>query len=218
MLKINVITLFPQLIKSHLEELPFKKAISKGVIDVNLVNLRNYALNEYGSVDDKPYGGGTGMLLRIEPIHNALKDLNLDKSQNNAIILLSPKGKKFTQQMAKDLLSKDTITFISGRYEGIDARVEEYATEIVSIGDYVLSGGELPSLVIMEAVTRLIPGVLEKGDASQIESFEDDLLEYPQYTRPEEYDNKRVPEVLLSGNHAQIEKWRKENSKRITEQ
>lgn len=211
MLKFNLITLFPQLIEPHLKELPFKKALEKELIDVNLINLRNYALDKYGTVDDKPYGGGVGMLLRIEPIHQALKEI----SNKETIILLSPKGKKFTQKTARELAKKSNITFISGRYEGIDARVEEYVTDIISIGDYVLSGGELPSLVIMESITRLLPGVLEKGDAPEIESFENNTLEYPQYTRPEEYEGKKVPEVLLSGHHAEIEKWRKENSQKF---
>jgi len=211
MINFNIITLFPQLIQPHLTELPFKKAIEKKLINVNLVNLREYSLNEYGSVDAKPYGGGTGMLLQVEPIYNALQDLK-DKE---TIILLSPKGQRFTQQKAKELSKKENITFISGRYEGVDARVEDYVTDIISIGDYVLSGGELPILTIMESITRLLPGVLEKGDASEIESFENEQLEYPQYTRPEDFKGKKVPEVLLSGHHAQIEKWRKENYKKI---
>jgi tRNA (guanine37-N1)-methyltransferase len=211
MLKFNIITLFPQLIQPHLEELPFKKAIEKELIAVNTVNLRNYAIDRHGTVDDKTYGGGTGMLLRIEPIHQALSEI----PNKQIIILLSPKGEKFTQEKAKELAKKENITFISGRYEGVDARVEDYVTEIISIGDYVLSGGELPLLVIMESITRLLPGVLEKEDAASIESFEGNTLEYPQYTRPEEYDGKKVPEILLSGHHAEIEKWRKENSKKI---
>lgn len=211
MIKFNIISLFPQLIEPHLKELPFKKAIEKNLIEVNTVNLRDYALDSYGTVDDRPYGGGVGMVLRVEPIHNALKDIK-DKE---TIILLSPKGEKFTQKKARELSKKQNITFISGRYEGVDARVEDYVTDIISIGDYVLSGGELPLLVIMESVTRVLPGVLEKEDASQMESFENDTLEFPQYTRPEDYEGKKVPEILLSGHHAQIEKWRKENSKKI---
>ena len=212
MLKFNLITLFPQLIEPHLKELPFKRAIEKEIIDVNLINLRDYALDKYGTVDDKPYGGGVGMLLRIEPIHQALRKI----PEKETIILLSPKGEKFTQKKARELSKKSNITFISGRYEGVDARVEDYVTDIISIGDYILSGGELPALTIMESITRLLPGVLEKEDAAEIESFEGETLEYPQYTRPEEYEGKKVPEVLLSGHHAEIKKWRKENSKKIS--
>lgn len=226
MLKFNIITLFPSLIEPHLKELPFKKAIEKNIISTNIVNLRDFAIDKHGTVDDKPYGGGTGMLLRIEPIFNALVKLNAveetfqnttDQNINNnkRIILLSPKGEKFTQEKAKELAKLKEITFISGRYEGVDARVEDYVTDIISIGDYVLSGGELPLLTIMESITRILPGVLEKEDAASIESFENDLLEYPQYTRPEEHNNKKVPEVLLSGNHAEIDKWRKNNAKKL---
>lgn len=218
MLKFNIITLFPSLIEPHLKELPFKKAIEKNIIETKIVNLREFAIDKHGTVDDKPYGGGIGMLLRIEPIYNALNSLNLisptkeNNETNTRIILLSPKGEKFTQEKAKELSKEQEITFISGRYEGVDARVEEYVTDIISIGDYVLSGGELPLLTIMESITRILPGVLEKEDAASIESFENDLLEYPQYTRPEEHNGKKVPEVLLSGNHAEIDKWRKSKS------
>lgn len=207
MLKINVITLFPQLIKPHLEELPFKKAIENKELEVNIINLRDFALDNYGTVDGKPYGGGTGMILMVEPIHKALESIK----NKRRVVLLSPKGKRFNQQTAREFSKEDNITFICGRYEGIDHRVEEYVTDIVSIGNYILSGGELPALTIMESVTRLLPGILDTS-ATTDESFENDNLEYPQYTRPEIYDNKRVPKVLLSGNHAEIEKWKKENS------
>lgn len=211
MLRFNIITLFPQLIETHLKELPFKKAIEKNLIEINTINLRDFAIDKHGTVDDKPYGGGTGMLLRIEPICRALNTIE----NKQRIILLSPKGEKLTQKKVKELATCENITFINGRYEGIDARVEEYTTDIISIGDYVLSGGELPTLVIMESITRILPGILEKEDAATRESFEEGLLEYPQYTRPEEYEGKKVPEILLSGNHAEIEKWKKENSKKI---
>jgi tRNA (guanine37-N1)-methyltransferase len=211
MLRFNIITLFPQLIETHLKELPFKKAIEKNLIEIKTINLRDFAIDKHGTVDDKPYGGGTGMLLRVEPIHKALNTIE----NKQRIILLSPKGEKLTQKKVKELATCENITFINGRYEGVDARVEEYTTDIISIGDYVLSGGELPTLVIMESITRILPGILEKEDAATRESFEEGLLEYPQYTRPEEYEGKKVPEILLSGNHAEIEKWKKENSKKI---
>ncbi len=211
MLKFNVITLFPTLFTEHIANLPFKRAIDKGLVAVNLVNLRDFALNSYGTVDDKPYGGGTGMVLMAEPIYNALQTLPQDKK----IVFLSPKGRKFTQQIAQDLAKVDEITFICGRYEGVDARVEDYATDVVSIGDYVLSGGEIPALAIMESITRLIPGVLEKDSALTEESHTNGYLEYPQYTRPEDFKGKKVPAVLLSGNHKEIADWRKKNSVKL---
>lgn len=217
MLKFNVITLFPGLFEPHLKNLPFKKALEKKLMDIKLINLRDYALDKRGTVDGKPYGGGTGMILMAEPIYRALATLygetqNKSSKQNARIILLSPKGRKFDQKMAKDLLHAKDITFICGRYEGIDARVENMVTDIISIGDFVLSGGELPTLVIMESITRLIPGVLEKESATQIESHMNNYLEFPQYTRPKDFRGMKVPSVLLSGNHRDIEKWKKENS------
>jgi len=211
MIKYNIITLFPDLIKKHLEYLPFRKALEKNLIEVNLIDLKDYALDSYGTVDGKPYGGGTGMILRVEPIYNALKDLKSKKT-----ILLSPKGQKYTQKTAKKYASLEEITMICGRYEGVDARVENFVDEIVSIGDYVLSGGELGALVIAESVTRLLPGVLEKEDATRIESFSQNKLEFPQYTRPETFENLKVPDVLLSGDHKKIQDWRDEHSKDVS--
>ncbi len=214
MITFDIITLFPNLFNEHLNNLPFKKAIQKGLIKVNLHNLRDYALNSYGMVDDKPYGGGTGMVLMIEPIYKALE--NIENKQHT--ILMSPSGKKFDQNKVKELKNLNQITLICGRYEGVDARVEKYlCDESLSIGNYVLSGGELPALVIMESITRLLPGILEKEDASSKESFENDTLEHPQYTRPEDFKGWIVPEVLLSGNHKEIEKWKEENSKKISD-
>jgi len=219
MLKLNVLTLFPELFSTNLDHLPFKRACKNGALEVNLINLRNYALDSYGTVDDKPYGGGVGMILMIEPIYNALKDLFGDgfekrvKSSDKPfgrVIVMSPRGKRFTQNQARSLTKEKQITLICGRYEGIDARVEEFlATDTLSIGDYVLSGGEIPALAIMEAVTRLLPGVLEKEQAAAIESFSKaKQLEYSQYTRPENFKGLKVPPTLLSGNHKEIDAWR----------
>jgi len=224
MIKFNVITLFPDLIDKHLEYLPFKKALEQCLLEINLVNLRDYALDDYGSVDDKPYGGGVGMLLRVEPIYNALHDLslvldgkiNIKKGSKSKVVLLSPKGQKFTQKKARKYSGLEEVTLICGRYEGVDARVESFVDEIVSIGDYILSGGELGALVIMESTTRLLPGILEKEDAAKIESFsqgDENQLEYPQYTRPENFKELKVPKILLSGDHGKIAKWRKDNLK-----
>jgi len=212
MLTFDIITLFPNLFNEHLNALPFKRAINRGIIKVNFHNLRNYAVDSYGTVDDKPYGGGTGMILMVEPICKVLD--NIPNKQKT--ILLSPRGNKYNQKKAKEYSKLSQITLICGRYEGVDARVEEHLTdEIISIGDYVLSGGEIPSLVIMESVVRLLPGVLEKEDAASKESFEDGLIEHPQYTRPEDFKGMKVPKVLLSGNHKEIEKWKRQNSFKI---
>ena len=210
-MRFDVITLFPNLFSEHLKALPLKRAIEKGLATVNLVDLRDFAVDERGSVDDKTYGGGVGMILRPEPIFEAVE--SLEKVGKRKVVLLSPKGKKFDQKKAAELSRLDQLILICGRYEGFDARIEDHlADEEISIGNYVLSGGELPAMVVMEAVARLLPGVLEKEAATKIESFSSNTIEYPQYTRPEEYRGMKVPEVLLSGNHAEIEKWRKENS------
>lgn len=211
MITFDIITLFPDLFSEHLKVLPLKKAVEKGLVKVNLHNLRDYAIDKHGTVDDKPYGGGTGMVLMVEPIYKALNDIpNRQKT-----LLMSPRGKKYTQQDAQKYAQLNQITIICGRYEGVDARVEQnLADECISVGDYVLSGGELPALIIMESVSRLLPGVLEKEDAAIKESFAEWEIEHPQYTRPESFNNWKVPPVLLSGNHKEIEKWKKDNSKK----
>lgn len=208
---INVITLFPSLILEHLKYLPLKRALEKNIVSVKTINLRDYAVDSYGSVDDKPYGGGTGMILRIEPMYNALRKNNIKKKKRGLIILLSPSGEKFTQTKAHEYSCYNELTFICGRYEGVDARVNNLVDEIISIGDYVLSGGEVPTMAIMESVVRLLPGVLDKEDAIINESFEKYILEHPQYTRPEIFKDMKVPDVLLSGDHSSIEKWKTEN-------
>lgn len=234
---VDVITLFPNLISPHLNELPFKRAIDKGLLTVNLHDLRNFANDKRGTVDDTPYGGGVGMILMLEPIFACLSEIYQKKSTlQSKIIVLSPKGETYTQKKAQDLVNLDQLTLISGRYEGIDSRVLELnkinnnfpEIEAISIGNYVLSGGELPSLVVMESLARLIPGVLKKPEALEVESFSksdkslqtselhgsiDQNIEYPQYTRPKDFKGLKVPKVLLSGNHAEIKKWRKDKAK-----
>lgn len=209
-MRFDVVTLFPELFSNHLNNLPFKKAQQEKIAEVNLHSLRDFAIDKHGTVDDKPYGGGKGMLLMIEPIYKALQTI----PKKGRVILLSPRGKKYDQKLAKELSLEDHITFICGRYEGIDARVEDLATDVISIGDYVLSGGELPALVIMESILRLKPGILDE-EATQEESFTKNSLEHPQYTRPEEFNGMKVPEVLLSGNHKEIEKWKEEHTKTL---
>lgn len=237
MIKFDVITLFPQILSEHIKNLPFKKAEEIKEAEYNFWDLKNFSINNYGSVDDRTYGGGVGMVLMVEPIYKALEKIygknvvknnigegrsNLTKN-NKRIVVLSPRGETYNQEKALELSKCSQITLICGRYEGIDARVEEsIATDVISIGDFVLSGGEIPALVIMESITRLLDGVLEKKEASKIESFSkfentteaSKYIEFPQYTRPEDFMGLKVPEILLSGNHAQIEKWRKEESKK----
>lgn len=216
MITFNVVTLFPQLFEKHLENLPFKKAAEKHLAKYNLINLRDYAIDKRGTVDDKTYGGGVGMVLMIEPIYKALEKI----PSGGSVVVLSPRGEIFTQKKAQEFAKCNQITLICGRYEGIDGRVEEdLATDVISIGNYIVSGGELPALVIMESITRLLPGVLKKESATNIESFSngtDNAVEYPQYTRPEEFKGMKIPKTLLSGNHKEIEKWRKINSKRLS--
>ena len=233
MIKFDIITVFPQLFTEHLNNLPFKKAVEKKLSQYKLWDLKEFSVNNYGSVDDETYGGGVGMILSVEPIYNALceiygkdimeKQLSDPKKQSlpkkHKIVVLSPRGRTYNQETARALSRCTQITLICGRYEGIDARVEEnLATDVISIGDFVLSGGELPSLSIMESITRILPGVLEKKDATKIESFSEEIEgvpEYPQYTRPENFMGVKVPSVLLNGNHKEIDVWRKDNSKRI---
>jgi tRNA (guanine37-N1)-methyltransferase len=214
-MKIDIITLFPDLYTEFIKTYPVSKGIDKEALDVNLHNLRDFAIDARGSVDEKPYGGGVGMLLRPEPVFEAVESIK--KLKNSKVVLLSPKGQRYTQGKAVEYSKLDQLILICGRYEGVDARIEDnLVDEAISIGDYVLSGGELASMVVVESVTRLLPGILEKEEATEIESFSEDMLEFPQYTRPEDFRGMKVPEVLLSGHHAEIEKWKKENQEKIS--
>ena len=186
-----------------------------GELKINVVNLRDYGLDERLTVDDKIYGGGTGMLLRIEPVVDALEALKAKKdSANSKIIFLTPAGNKLTQKKVGEYSKLDCITFVCGRYEGIDARIDHFIDEKLSIGDYVLAGGELPTLVVLESITRLLPNVLSE-EAVSLDSFYNDWIEYPQYTRPEEFRGLSVPKVLLTGDHEKIKKWREENAQEV---
>lgn len=220
-MKFDIITLFPEMFKGPFDESIIKRAQDKKLVEINLHNLRDWAIDKRGSVDDRPYGGGVGMILRVEPIYNAL--LEIKKNKLSKILLTDPRGIKFTQKKAREYSKLDQLIIICGRYEGVDERVREHlANEAISIGDYVLTGGEIPAMIITDAVTRLIPGVLEKPEATEIESFsaqhdnnsyQNPDYEFPQYTRPEEFNGWKVPEILLSGNHAEIKKWRQKSSK-----
>jgi len=212
----DIITLFTEMFTGPFDQSIIKRAQDKKLVQINYHNLRKWAVDERGSVDDKPYGGGVGMILKVEPVFNALQAVS---SKRLAVrkILLDPRGEKFTQKKARQFSQLDQLILICGHYEGVDERVREYLVdESISIGDYVLTGGEIPAMVIIDAVTRLIPGVLTKPEAIEIESFSSHqnlkpshYLEFPQYTRPEEFNGWKVPEILLSGNHNEIEKWRK---------
>ncbi len=209
-MKIDILTLFPKMFKGPFDESILRRARDKGLVEINIHDLRAWGLDVRRTVDDRPYGGGVGMILRVDIIEKAVSELKKG-SQSTKVILLDATGKKFTQGMARELSQAERLILIAGHYEGFDHRVHEHLVdEIISIGDYILTGGEIPVMVVTDAVVRLLPGVLEKEEATSLESFSEKLLEYPQYTRPEEYRGWKVPEVLLSGNHKEIEKWRKE--------
>lgn len=189
------------------------RAMAKGLLTINAVNIRDFAENKHNRVDDYTYGGGAGMLMQAGPVYGAYRSVADKASCKPRVVYLSPQGQTFSQNMAEEFAREEELIFLCGHYEGIDERVlEEIVTDYVSIGDYVLTGGELPAMVMIDAVSRLIPGVLHNDASAEFESFQDNLLEYPQYTRPEEWHGKKVPEILLSGHHANVEKWRREQS------
>lgn len=189
------------------------RAINNGIINLEAVNIRDYSTDKHRHVDDYPYGGGAGMVMQAEPICLACEDIKRKTGKMPRVIYMTPQGRTFNQEMAKELAKEEELVFLCGHYEGVDERaIDMQVTDCISIGDYVLTGGELPALVIMDAVSRMVPGVLTNEDSGMSESFEDNLLEYPQYTRPEEYNGSRVPDILLSGHHANIERWRRNQS------
>ena len=207
-MKISIITLFPEVFDSILNTSILKRAQQKGKVIFKLINLRDFGEGKHKRVDDRPYGGGAGMVLRADILAAALSSLKKGRA-----VLTSASGKPYNQTKARELSKLDHIIVICGHYEGVDQRfIDKYVDAEISIGDFVLTGGEIPAMVIVDSVTRLIPGVLEKPEATINESFTENLLEGPQYTRPEEFEGSKVPEVLLSGNHAEIEKWRQQKS------
>ena len=231
-----IMTLFPEMVMQGLNTSIIGRAMDKGILSIDAVNIRDYAFNKHNSVDDYPYGGGAGMLMQAEPVYQAYKAVEEmlisrrgnvcqeeripDREEENPretkkprVIYLSPQGRTFNQGMAAELAKEQELIFLCGHYEGIDERVvEEIVTDYVSIGDYILTGGELPAMIMVDAISRLVPGVLHNDVSAEFESFQDNLLEYPQYSRPEIWHDKRVPEILLSGHHGNIEKWRREQS------
>ncbi|XMB86961.1 tRNA (guanosine(37)-N1)-methyltransferase TrmD [Mycoplasmatota bacterium WC44] len=215
-MRIDIVTIFPEMFTGFLNESIIKRAIEKGHLEVNLINFRDFSKNKHQKVDDYPYGGGQGMVLTPEPIFNAVK--SIENYQEATKVLMSPQGKMHSQQNAERLARKDHLVFICGHYEGFDERIRSLVDEEVSIGDYVLTGGELASMVITDSVARLLEGVLGNNASHEEDSFSNGLLEGPQYTRPDDFEGMRVPDVLLSGHHKNIEAFRKKESLRRTYQ
>lgn len=215
MMQFYIMTLFPDMVMGGLHTSIIGRAVKNGLLSVEAVNIRDYAFNKHNSVDDYPYGGGAGMLMQAEPVYQAYEAVKekLKTGKRPRLVYLSPQGKTFNQTMAEELAKEEELVLLCGHYEGIDERVlEEIVTDYVSVGDYVLTGGELPAMLMVDAIARLVPGVLHNDVSAEFESFQDNLLEYPQYSRPEVWHDKRVPEVLLSGHHANVEKWRRRQS------
>ena len=212
-MKFHVLTLFPEMIRNGMNTSITGRAINAGILSVEAINIRDYAFNKHQKVDDYPYGGGAGMLMQAEPVYLSYEAIKEKIGYRPRVVYLTPQGKVFHQEMAKELAQERDLVFLCGHYEGIDERVlDEIVTDYVSIGDYVLTGGELPAMVMMDSISRMVPGVLSNQESGETESFAGNLLEYPQYSRPEEWHGQKVPSVLLSGHHANIEAWRREQS------
>lgn len=216
-MRIDILTLFPEMCESVLGESIIGRARANGCVEINCINIRDYTLDKHNRVDDAPYGGGTGMIMQTQPIYDCYSALCEETNAKPHLIYLSPQGKTLTQERVKELSKLDNIVLLCGHYEGIDQRViDEIVNEEISIGDYVLTGGELPALVLADSIARMLPGVLANEDAFTLESHYSGLLEYPQYTRPYEWHGEKVPDVLISGHHANIQKWQREQSLKRT--
>ena len=211
-MKITILTLFPDMFEGFKNNSIIKRAIGKEIVDIKIVNIRDFTLDKYGRVDTPPIGGGAGLIMKCQPIVDALK---ANTSKDSYKIIMSPRGKTYTQEDAKRLAKINDLVLICGHYEGIDERINDYVDEMISIGDYVLTGGEIASMAIADSVIRLLDGAITDASLDE-ESFTDNLLEYPQYTEPREYDGKKVPDILYTGNHTAIEKYRKKESLRLT--
>ncbi len=218
-MRIDMVTIFPEMFAGPFGDSITKRAVDNGILDIHFTNFRDYAEDKHHHVDDTPFGGGAGMVIKPEPMYKAIRDV-LGKTQefaaNRRVLIMDPSGPTFTQEKAKELAGYDQLVFICGHYEGFDARIYKLADEAISIGDFILTGGELPAMVITDAVSRMLPGVLGAPDSAPTDSFYEGLLEFPQYTRPREFEGMAVPEVLLSGNHAKIRQWRREQSLLVT--
>ena len=212
-MRFYVLTLFPDMIRDGFQTSITGRAVEKGILSLETVNIRDFSVNKHQRVDDYPYGGGAGMVMQAEPVYLAYESVAKKLTKKPRVLYMSPQGKVFHQRMAEELAREEEQVFLCGHYEGIDERVlEEIVTDEVSIGDYVLTGGELPALVMMDAISRLLEGVLHNEESAEFDSFSDNLLEYPQYSRPQNWRGKEVPEILLSGHHLNVEKWRREQS------
>lgn len=211
-MKITVLTLFPEMFSGVLENSIIKRAISKDVVSIKVVDIRKYTLDKYGRVDTPPVGGGAGLIMKCQPIIDALRD---NQNPNSYSLLLSPRGRSYNQKIAHEFAKKDDIIIICGHYEGVDERVNDYVDELISVGDYILTGGEIGAMAIIDSVTRLLDGAIANESIIE-ESFENQLLEYPQYTEPYDFEGKRIPDILYSGNHEAIKKYRQKESLRIT--
>ena len=216
-MKINIMTLFPEMCEAVLSESIIGRARENGFVEIECVNIRDYTTDKHNRVDDAPYGGGMGMLMQVQPIDDCYKAICEKSGKKSHLIYMSPCGEVLTQEKVKKLASLDEITLLCGHYEGIDRRViDSLVDEEISVGDYVLTGGELPALILADTVSRMLPGVLPNDEAKELESHYNGLLEYPQYTRPYEWNGMKVPDVLISGHHGNIEKWRREQSLLMT--
>jgi len=217
MMNIHILSLFPEMFTGVFNSSILKKAQEKNEVAINVVNFRDFSGNKHHQVDDYPYGGGAGMVLKPEPLFNAVESLTTNSEQRRRIILLCPQGERFTQQKAEELAQEEELIFICGHYEGYDERIREHLiTDEISIGDFVLTGGELAAMTVVDSVVRLLPNVLGNAESHEKDSFSTGLLEHPHYTRPVEFRGYKVPDVLLSGNHAAIDKWRREQSLKRT--
>ncbi|MDU3335564.1 tRNA (guanosine(37)-N1)-methyltransferase TrmD [Paraclostridium bifermentans] len=219
-MRFHIMTLFPEIFNSYMNESIMKRAVEKGIIEVNIYNIRDFSTNKHKKVDDYPFGGGAGMVMTPQPIYDTYKHI-IDKFdiKDPRVVYLTPKGKVHNQNIASEMSIFEDVILLCGHYEGIDQRIiDSIVTDEISIGDYVLTGGELPALILIDSISRLIPGVLSQNESFEEESFKDDLLEYPHYTRPREFMGMEVPEVLLSGNHKKIDEWRHEKSIEITKE
>ena len=217
-MRIDILSLFPEMFAGVFGCSITKRAIEKNILDIEITNSRDFAMNKHNQVDDTAYGGGAGMVMKPEPIFRAVESVKAKTNiKNHKVVLMCPTGKPFNQQKAIELAKYEQLIFICGHYEGFDNRiVQNLADEVISIGDYVLTGGELPAMVVVDAVSRMLPGVLGSGESAPTDSFYNGLLEYPQYTKPREYRGLKVPDILVSGDHAKIAKWRRRESLRIT--
>jgi len=218
-MRIDMVTIFPEMFSGPFGDSITKRAVDKGILDIHFTNFRDFAEDKHHHVDDSPFGGGAGMVLKPEPMYKAVRDV-LNRTEEYAdsrrVLIMDPSGPTFNQAKAKELAGYAQLVFICGHYEGFDARIYKLADEAISIGDFVLTGGELPAMVITDAVSRMLPGVLGHEDSAPTDSFYEGLLEFPQYTRPREFEGMEVPEVLLNGDHAKIRQWRREQSLLVT--